>query len=615
MERAPAEPFGLAPQRATPARGLRTAVRIPPSNGGRRGSTRLLLVVLTSGALLAGFFGFHFLSQSAPQRRSAADSSPTSVTQPETAEWPVRLRDVTRQTGITFRHTDGSSGNFYIVESLTGGVALFDYDLDGDLDIYFLNGAPLKGSEGSDVEVAPTNALYRNEGGWRFTDVTASAGVGDTGYGLGVCVGDYDNDGNADLYVNNHGANVLYKNNGDGTFAAVTDAAGVANGDRVGAGASFLDVDGDGDLDLYVANYVQFSYAEHRPQTLRGVPAYPGPLTYRPDPDTLYRNDGDGTFSDVSGESGIAAHAGNGMGIVCSDYDDDGDTDIFVGNDQMANFLFRNDGSGGFEEVGLLAGTAVDFRGHPQATMGVDAGDYDHDGRMDFHATSYADEYASLYRNLGGGLFDDATRRTGAGAGTLPHVTWGNGFADFDNDGYRDLFIACGHLDPNLAGGGNATAYRVSNVLQMNTGQRFVDVSAHSGDGMRITSSSRGMALGDLDNDGDIDVVVLNSREEPTLLRNDSTADHHWIKIGLRGSQTNRSGVGARVKVVIGEIVQVSEVHSGRGYQSHFGDPLHFGLGTRDQIDRVEVDWIGGGGEVIESPPVDAILTITEGGS
>lgn len=524
-------------------------------------------------------------------------------------DWPVRLTDVTNDTGITFQHTDGSSGKFYIVESITGGLALFDYDQDRDLDIYFLNGAPLKGTE---FDVAPTNALYRNEGNWRFTDVTERAGVGDAGYGLGVCVGDYDNDGDPDLYVNNFGANALYKNSADGTFTAVTEAAGVANGQRVGAGASFLDLEGDGDLDLYVANYVQFTYADYRPHTLKGLPAYPGPLTYLPESDNLFRNDGDGTFTDVSVESGVAAHAGTGMGVVCSDYDSDGDTDVFVGNDQMPNFLFQNDGSGRFQEVGLLAGTALDFRGHAQATMGVDAGDFNNDGRIDLHATSFADEFATLYQNRGSGIFEDVTRRTRAGAGTFPHVTWGNGFADFDNDGNRDLFIACGHLDVNLQRDGESTSYEVPNLLLRNTGHDFVDVSRHSGDGMRVTRSSRGMALGDLDDDGDTDVVVLNSRNRPTLLRNDSTSDHHWIRVRLCGTSTNRSGVGATVRVVAGELVQTAEVHSGRGYQSHFGDPPHFGLGDQNRIDRIEVRWSGGGSQSVDSPPIDTTLTIIE---
>ncbi len=357
------------------------------------------------------------------------------------------LRDVTQQTGITFRHTDGMSGQRYIVETVSAGLALFDYDGDGDIDVYFLNGAPLRGSE---VTTLPRNALYRNEGHFRFTDVTKQAGVGDTGFGLGVTVGDYDNDGNPDLYLNNYGANVLYRNNGDGTFSDVTEKAGVANGHKVGAGTNFLDMDQDGDLDLFVCNYVDFTYENHRIHHYYGFPIYAGPLDFTPVPDTLFRNNGDGTFTDVSETSGVAASRGAGMGSVCADYDDDGDTDIIVANDVGANFLYRNDGSGKFEEVGLQAGLAYDGNGDAQASMGVDCGDYDNDGRLDFHFTSYAKEFPTLYRNMGHGLLQDVTFASKAGVGTFVDMKWGNGLVDFDNDGDRDLFLACGDLQDNI---------------------------------------------------------------------------------------------------------------------------------------------------------------------
>ncbi len=281
----------------------------------------------------------------------------------------VIFRDVTADTGITFQHTDGSSGRHYIMETVTAGLALFDYDNDGDMDIYFVNGAPLPGSE---VDTPPTNAMYRNEGGWKFTDVTEEARVADTGFGLGVAVGDYDNDGDADIFVNNYGPNVLYRNNGDGTFTDVTREAGLGEGDFFAAGACFLDMDKDGDLDLYVSNYLELSPDLYGPRYVRGVPVYRDPRQYPACPDILYRNNGDGTFTDVSKESGIGRHAGWGRGMVCADYDNDGDTDIFIANDESENFLFQNDGTGKFEQVGLIAGIGYDLHGDEHGSMGVD---------------------------------------------------------------------------------------------------------------------------------------------------------------------------------------------------------------------------------------------------
>ena len=527
------------------------------------------------------------------------------------ADSPISLRDVTKETGITFTHTDGGSGRHYIMETVSAGLALFDYDNDEDVDIYFLNGAPLKGTE---VAVKPKNALYRNEGGWKFTDVTEQAGVGDFGYGLGVAVGDYDNDGHLDIYLNNYGPNVLYRNNGDGTFTDVTQKAGVDNGFHVGAGACFLDMDKDGDLDLYVSIYLDFSYEKHVTTTTKGFPVYANPRFYPPMPDFLYCNNGDGTFTDVSKSSGVGDHAGWGMGIVCGDYDNDGDTDIFIANDVGENFLFENDGTGKFEEVGLMTGAAYDLHGDEQGSMGVDCGDYDNDGLPDFYVTSYQGQLATLYRNLGGGMFEDVTLVTGSGAGTLPHVTWGNSFVDFDNNGIRDLFIACGHLQDNVEKFDDTTTYAIQNILLMNTGDgKFIDVSSQSGDGMKIKLSSRGAGFDDLDNDGDVDAVILNSRQEPTILRNDSPSKGHWLQVCLRGVKTNRDGIGARVKVIAGDLTLIDEVHGGRGYQSHYGMRLHFGLGKHNKVDRVEVHWIGGQVDVFENIAVDRIVTLIEG--
>jgi len=521
------------------------------------------------------------------------------------------FRDVTKDTGITFRHTDGSSGKRYIMETVASGLALFDYDNDGDVDIYFLNGEPLKGAK---FDVPPKNALYRNEGNWKFTDVTEQARVGDTGYGLGVAAGDYDNDGDLDIYINNHGPNVLYRNNGNGTFTDVTEKAGVANGSHTGAGACFLDMDKDGDLDLYVSSYFDFSYEKHRTGVADGFPVYIGPASFPAGPDVLYRNNGDGTFTDVSKSAGVAEHASWGMGMVCGDYDNDGDTDIFVANDGAGNFLFENDGTGKFEDVGLIAGVAYDTHGDGQGSMGADFGDYDNDGLLDFYVTSYQGQLATLYKNLGDKAFDDVTRLTGAGEGTVANVTWGNSLVDFDNDGDRDIFVACGHLLDNVDLFDDRSTYFATNVLLMNTGDgKFVNVSKQSGDGMKVKLSSRGAGFDDLDNDGDVDVVILNSRREPTVLRNDSPSKGHWLQVRLRGVKTNRDGVGARVKVVAGNLTSSDEVHSGRGYQSHYGMRLHFGLGGREKVDRIEVRWIGGAVDLFKDIAVDQLLTITEG--
>jgi hypothetical protein len=529
------------------------------------------------------------------------------------AQGPIRLRDVTAETGIHFRHEDGSTGRRWIVETVASGLATFDYDGNGFIDILFLTGGPL---EGKKVERPPTNALYRNRGNFRFTDVTRQAGLAVPEYGMGVAVADCDNDGWPDVYLSDFGPNVLFRNVGDGSFANVTQAAGVGlpGKDSVGAGTAFLDMDGDGDLDLFVAHYLRFSYETHPHPTYLGHHVYPGPLEFTPVPADLFRNNGDGTFADVSRQSGVGATPSTGMGVVCADYDNDGATDVFVANDVMPNFLWHNDGRGNFEEVGLLAGIAYDVAGTPHANMGVECADYDNDGRLDFLITAFHRELATLYRNMGKGAFEDATRRTGAGEGSYNQVKWGCGFVDFDNDGYKDIFIACGNLYDNIDQWDRTTSYRAHNTLLRNLGNgRFADVSRECGLHEVPKQVGRGAAFDDLDNDGRVDVVVLNSRSAPTILRNESDTGNHWLQIRLSGVKTNRDGVGARVRVVAGDLTQIDEVHSGRGYQSHWGSRLHFGLGKRDRVDRIEVRWIGGGVEVLENVSVDRLLTITEG--
>ena len=524
---------------------------------------------------------------------------------------PIQIKNVTAETGIKFTHSDGSSGRRYIVETVASGVATFDFDGDGKIDILFLNGTPLPGL--STNKLRSNCALHKNLGGFKFEDVTRASGLTNCGYNLGVCIGDYDNDGHLDIYLNNYGSNRLYKNNGNGTFSDVTQPSGVGVGDHVGAGACFLDMDGDGDLDLFVGNYINFSLNKHQTRLVNGFPAYVGPATYGPIPSFLFRNNGNGTFTDVSSTSGIASHPGMAMGVVCADYDQDGDTDIVVGNDSMENFVWENDGRGNFKQVSLLSGLAYDSNGVGQGTMGVDCADYDNDGRLDFHMTSYQKQWALLYHNDGMGLFSDVTARTGGGLGTYNQVEWGNGFVDFNNDGFRDIFIACGHLQDNIAQWDDTGIYAARSIILANNGRgKFTDISASAGDGLGVLSSSRGAAFDDLDNDGDVDVVINNSRAGPTLLRNDSAPKNHWLGIRLKGTHGNRNGVGASVRIISGDLSLIDEVHSGRGYQSHFGFYPHFGLGQRAQVDRIEVRWIGGKTQLIKNPLIDRIVEIVE---
>jgi len=551
----------------------------------------------------------------------------------------LSLRDVSDEVGIDFVHTDGATGERYIMETVASGLALFDYDGDGLIDIYLLNGAPLgepiDAGDRSDLSdtidasdqrdsgersgelltpaKVPRNALYRNLGNWKFVDVTDQAGVGDPGYGLGVAVADFDNDGFPDIFVNNFGPNVLYRNNGDGTFTDIAMPAGVQGGDEVAGGAAFLDIDGDGHLDLYVTNYLEFAYDQHVNTTLSGVPAYASPKAFPPAQDRLYRNQGDGTFTDVTDSSGIAGHLGWGMGLVAGDFNRNGHTDIFVANDVCGNFLFLNDGTGRFAESGLLNGIAYDLYGSPQGSMGAEPTDFDNDGWLDIYQTSYQLQHGVLYRNRGEAQFEDVTLTTGAGAGTYAQVTWGVGAIDFDNDGLRDLFVACGHLQDRIAEYDRTTDYLAANVLLRNIGnRRFLDISTTAGNGLRVRQSSRGAAFDDLDNDGRIDSVISNSRAPATVLRNESDDRKHWVQFRLVGTRANRDAVGSRVEVTCGELTQVAEVHSGRGYQSHYGTRLHFGLGDQSRIDRLEIHWHGGETQVLENLPIDRLHTLIE---
>ena len=540
-------------------------------------------------------------------------SEPVSGSEPIalTFQSPILLTDVTMESGITFRHSSGTSGKGFIVEAMSGGLALFDYDKDGLIDIYFTNGAPLKGSK--EPIDSLRHALYRNLGNWKFVDVTEEARLVFRGYGLGVVAADYDNDGDEDLFLTNFGPSVLYRNNGDKTFTDVTEHAGVAGKNQVGAGACFLDIDRDGHLDLFVASYVNFTYENHVPVLSKGQYLIAGPQYYDKLPDSLYRNRGNGTFEDVSLSSGIGLVDGPGMGVVAADFDDDGDSDIFVAQDGSPNLLYQNDGSGKFTEVGLLSGVASNFEGKLNGSMGVDSADFDGDGRLDLFVTNYQSEMPVLYRNLGAGLFEDATRKAQIPTSLYPHVNWGTGFIDFDNDGHPDLFIANGHFD-RVELMDDRTSLKVPNYLLRNNGRgKFSDVSREAGSGLAIVESSRGAGFDDLDNDGDIDVVILNSNAPPSLLRNDSKNTNHWLKLSLQGKTSNRNAVGAKVFLTVGGKIMFDETHRGRGYQGHFGSLVSFGLGAADQVEEIEIIWPTGAKEKFGSYKANQILLIQEG--
>jgi hypothetical protein len=527
---------------------------------------------------------------------------------------PIRFRDATASSGIRFVHTDGGSGKHYIVETIASGLGLIDYDNDGYLDILFLNGAPLLGTP--KPAQTPSCALYHNNRDGTFTDVTASSGLGFPGYAVACAVADYDNDGFEDVFINGYGDQRLFHNNGDGTFTDVTSKIGMADPcltNRVGGGCLFLDYDRDGFVDLFVSYYLEFDPTRNVPSMRGNVPNYAGPANYRGLPSRLYHNNHDGTFTDVSNAAGIGQYIGYGMGVVSADFDGDGWPDIYVGNDVMENFLFHNKQNGTFEEIGGRSGVAYDGYGQPQGTMGVNIGDFDGDGRFDIIVTKYQDQVNTLYRNLGNLQFEDVTVQTGAGINSRHLVTWGCGLVDFDNDGVPELFTAAGHLQDTVEQYDKSTTYKQRSLLLAQRGGRFVDITSESGALANLVASSRGAVFGDLNNDGKIDIVVLNARSPPTVLINETATKNHWTLLKLTGTRSNRSAVGALARLTAGGRTWIDEVRSGRGYQSAEDLRLHFGLGTNSVIDRLQVNWPSGVTNTWTDLPVDRILHLTEG--
>ena len=499
--------------------------------------------------------------------------------------------DVTDPAGITFAHTDGRSGSRLFNEFLGSGGGFFDYDGDGDLDIYLVNGAIQTDNPSSQAQ---PNTLYRNNGDGTFTDVTEEVGVGSTAYGTGASVADYDNDGDLDLYVTNFGEDQLYQNNGDGTFTDVTTHAGVGN-PNWGTSCAFADVDNDGHLDLYVANYAVYTPKNDIRCEERGVHVYCGPHAYPAVHDTFYKNSGNGTFTEMSNLfRPPELHPQHGLGVTFGDYDADGDTDLYVANDQDPNFLFQNNGDGNFLEVALFSGVCYNDMGKEEAGMGTDFGDYDNDGRLDLTVSNYQTETNTVYHNHDSAFFTDNTIASGIAAITHGYLGWGIKFFDYDNDGYQDIFVANGHLMDNITALEKHVSYPQRNLLFRNTGEgTFVNVTSET-DGLALKKVSRGAAVGDYDNDGDLDILVTNCNQRPDLLQNVVGNQNNWIQIQVVGRKSNRSGIGARIKVVTETHVQYREVQSGGSYLSFHDLRAHFGVGKAEQIELLEIRWTSG---------------------
>jgi hypothetical protein len=543
---------------------------------------------------------------------------------PQSNDLGVGFLDVARESGLNVKTIFGAEHkNKYLLETTGCGVAFYDYDNDGWLDIFLVNGSRL---EGFPAGTEPASHLFRNNRDGTFTDVTAKAGVGHSGWGQGVCIGDYDNDGSDDLFVTYYGKNVLYHNNGDGTFTDVSLKAGVeGKGTRWNTGCAFVDYDRDGRLDLFVANYIDMDLAtaplpESGPCLYKSVMVACGPPGLRGGKNILYHNNGDGTFTDVSEAAGVFhANGTYGLGVLTADFDNDGWPDIYVANDSTASALYQNRKNGKFQDVAIEAGCALSPDGKPQAGMGVSAADYDLDGNLDIVKTNFAGDTPSLYHNQGGGTFEDATFTAGLGAHTQ-YLGWGCGFLDFDNDGWPDILICNGHVYPEVEQLKTEAGYAQRKLLYRNLRNgHFADISFQAGSGISDPAACRGCAFGDFDNDGDIDVVVNIVNDYPQLLRCDSNLDNNWIKVRTIGTKSNRSGIGARLTCITHLPVeskphrQIDEVRSGGSYISQNDLRIHFGLGKAEKVDILEIHWPSGQVDAIKDIKANQLIFVKEG--
>jgi len=536
----------------------------------------------------------------------------------------VSFLNVARESGLNAKTIyGGEHKNKYLLETTGCGVAFYDYDHDGWLDIFLVNGWRL---EGFPAGQEPTSHLFKNNRDGTFTDITAKAGLLHSGWGQAVCVGDYDNDGFDDLFVTYFGKNVLYHNNGNGTFTDVSEKAGVAgNGKRWNTGCAFVDYDRDGHLDLFVANYIDLDLKtapvpESGPCLYKGIMVACGPPGLNGGKNILYHNNGDGTFTDVSEKSGILKANGTfGLGVLTADLDNDGWPDIYVANDSTASALYQNKKNGTFIDVALESGCALSADGKPQAGMGISAADYDLDGNLDLVKTNFAGDTPSLYHNLGGANFEDSTYQAGLGKHTQ-YLGWGCGFFDIDNDGWPDILLCNGHVYPEVEQLKTEAGYPQRKLLYKNLRNgRFDDVSNDAGAGISVPVAARGCAFGDFDNDGDLDVVVNTVNDFPQLLRCDSRSGNNWIKIKTIGTKSNRSGIGARIKCVThlsGEKnphAQIDEVRSGGGYFSQNDLRVHFGIGKADKVDVLEIRWPSGLVETLKNIKPNQVIIVKEG--
>ena len=549
----------------------------------------------------------------------------TTIPASQTTPWPVTFTDVAAEAGLVHPSMYGGlDRKRFIIETNGSGVALVDVDDDGWLDAFVLSGTRLKEGSREDAPFpaaeAPTNRLYRNTRKGRFEDVTDLAGLRRTGWASGVCAGDYDNDGWTDLFVTYFGHNVLYRNRGAGRFEDVTIGAGLGGKTpRWGSGCTFVDVDRDGRLDLFVSNYLRFDL-KTAPEpgsdancTWKGIPVNCGPKGLPTDTNLLYRNEGNGKFVDVSESSGIARVTGRyPMTALALDMDGDSWTDIYVASDSTAAILYRNNRDGTFTDVAVESGTAYSDQGTAQAGMGVAVGDYNNDGLIDLVKTHFADDIPSLYRNLGKGLFEDTAMAAGLNVQNR-HVEWGVGLTDFDNDGRADLFYVTGNVYPEIEKLLPQYPHRGPRVLFRNRdGVRFEDATASTAAGGLSARSSRGAAFGDVDNDGDVDVLVMNMNEPPSLLRNDSKGGYNWVQVALEGKASNRSAIGATVIVTAGGTRQARVVLSQASYYSHDDLRLHFGLGTAARADEIEIRWPSGQVQRVKNVETRKVVKIVE---